>query len=338
MDKPKSKISRFFAYWRESLSASQEANDMILYVIFLFSVGFALVCELAGFKVPGSGFISDPMIQKISLLVAILIFVWILFWLPFRRHEVQEKKHSEAIENKELEIKRHQGIKPIPLELGALPPKKLPVQIHGHGQYAAEIFVHNENQAASGVKLKLLKIEPHLLGVSRNSDQCDLERIKFPLDGSAQSLLNPGETFPVRIFIASRQASGITIQFAGDWEKVDEFEKLFAPQYENQRLVEYFLTFETSANGITAHPTKFKMTLSPDGQESPFILEKINLGLIIHSAKWEALDIELDEPKEEDIYDVTEIIVSRFVNDDGKLEVLCEVSLLGEPHSDLPKF
>src|SRR5476651_2185380 len=97
MANPKSKISRFFAYWRESFNTSQEAYDMILYVIFLFSVGFALACELAGFNVTGLEIISDPMTQKISLLFAILVFILILFWLPFRRHEAQEREHSKVI-------------------------------------------------------------------------------------------------------------------------------------------------------------------------------------------------------------------------------------------------
>jgi hypothetical protein len=94
MDKPKSTASRFIAYWRESLNKSQEANDMILYVVFMLSVGFALACAIAGFQIPSLELISDPLTQKLSLLVAILIFVWILFWLPFRRHEMQEKEHE----------------------------------------------------------------------------------------------------------------------------------------------------------------------------------------------------------------------------------------------------
>ncbi len=71
---------------------------MILYVVFMVSVGFALACALAGFHIPELEIISDPLTQKISLLVAILIFVWILVWLPFRRHEMLQKEHVEEIE------------------------------------------------------------------------------------------------------------------------------------------------------------------------------------------------------------------------------------------------
>jgi hypothetical protein len=67
---------------------------MILYIVFLLSVGFALACALAGFHIPELELISDPMTQKISLLIAILLFVWILIWLPFKRHEVHEKEHT----------------------------------------------------------------------------------------------------------------------------------------------------------------------------------------------------------------------------------------------------
>ena len=71
---------------------------MILYVVFILSVGVALAAELAGFKIPGLEFFSDPLTQKISIFIAILTFVWILIWLPFRRHQAESNKYAEQIE------------------------------------------------------------------------------------------------------------------------------------------------------------------------------------------------------------------------------------------------
>lgn len=93
-----SKLKRFLAYWRESVAQCQEVHDMIIYVVFILSVGVALAAELAGFKIPGLEFFSDPLTQKISIFIAILTFVWILIWLPFRRHQAESNKHAEQIE------------------------------------------------------------------------------------------------------------------------------------------------------------------------------------------------------------------------------------------------
>jgi len=98
MSKPKSNfINRFVAYWRESLEKSQEVNDLILYVALLVSAGLALACALAGFNIPGLQLFSDPLMQKITTLVAILLFIWLLIWLPFRRHEIQQAEHDKKI-------------------------------------------------------------------------------------------------------------------------------------------------------------------------------------------------------------------------------------------------
>jgi len=71
---------------------------MILYVVFMLAVGFALASELAGFTIPSLEFLADPLTQKLSLLLAIFIFVWLLLWLPFRRHEAEKKIQAEEME------------------------------------------------------------------------------------------------------------------------------------------------------------------------------------------------------------------------------------------------
>jgi len=102
-----------------------------------------------------------------------------------------------------------------------------------------------------------------------------LSAINFWGNDSAAITLNPGETTTARIFIVERDAYGITLQFATKWKWASEFENLFSIQYQNSVPLEYVLTFETSAVGIKASPTQFKMMFYLDPRKPPFALEKI---------------------------------------------------------------
>ena len=179
--------------------------------------------------------------------------------------EVEEK--SEAAKAKLDEL---QAVKP--LEIEALPAKKL--SDHSNLQYAAEILVNNENQGVSGVKLRLLKVEPPFQGLDCSSKLCDLDYIKFSLDGTPGSVLGGKSDCRIPIFKVERARSGITLNFCGEW--VSKLPNVFSPRWENQKLVEHIITLETSASGVDAHRTKFKMSFSMDDQQLPVILEKIN--------------------------------------------------------------
>lgn len=87
--------------------------------------------------------------------------------------------------------------------------------------------------------------------------------------------------------------------------------------------------------GVPTKEAKFRLLFSIDRLKPPFYLEKIHLGLVIHSANWFVWDDENDRIAAEK--DVTEIIVTRFLID-GKLEVLCETSRLGDPCHDREKI
>jgi hypothetical protein len=191
----------------------------------------------------------------------------LVFVTPARMH----RELGEKLEISESKLNEFQTVKS--LEVGALPPKQM--LDRPRSVYACEIFIRNDNQATSGVKLKLLGISPAFQTRDASIARYPLSAISFWGNDSAAIMLNPGETTTVRIFIVERDTSGITLQFATKWKWASEFENLFSIQYQNSVPLEYVLTFETSAVGIKASPTQFKMTFYLDPKKPPFALEKI---------------------------------------------------------------
>ena len=157
-----------------------------------------------------------------------------------------------------------------PLKVSASPPKKL--SVHTHWQYAIELEIQNLIQSLSGVKLRLIKIEPPLHADYGTSERFDLDGIEFPLIGARDRVLNKNTKCRVRLFV-TELSSGITLRFPVP--SVDDHEVVFAPQYENGKLVEHILTLEVSAVGIAALSVKFRMVFQIDNQGPPVKLEEI---------------------------------------------------------------
>jgi hypothetical protein len=243
MAKPKSKIWRFIAYWRESISASQEANDMILYVIFLISVGLALVCELAGFQVPGLQLISDPITQKITLLVALLIFLWILFWLPFRRHEAQEREHSESDGFKPIEIHPFSAI--TKLAANATADQRIGVVKNNLSDFCIEVHNANPTHAIGGIEVRVLKIDPPMQNIGGDFTYSSNE---FVLKGD--------QTRSIRIFTADRRLQhGIFVNFDNGTENCSNAKE------------EHILTIEVAATGLQTQIIRFKLKFFPNPEQ-----------------------------------------------------------------------
>lgn len=164
-----------------------------------------------------------------------------------------------------------------PLEIEALPPKMLSAT----DLYACEIRVHNENQSVDRVNLKLVTVEPPFLGSGRPSNLCDLDYIKFSLDGTHESIIAGKSDCRIVIFTAQRSAEGIVLKFSGQW--ASEWANEFAPVIKSENgeygmypvFAEHILTFETSATGVDAHSTKFKLLFSSNRNNPAFILENI---------------------------------------------------------------
>lgn len=244
--------------WRE---AATEAGSGMITAVVAWWLKFAQRGELSELFFLGAfGAICGPLLGFLFRLI---------FITPGRIvTELEEKVREQG-----LQIQKLIGDGQISLE--SSPPRKM--SVHSEWQYACDLVICNGNQSLTGVKLKLLNIEPPLRAVYGTSDRYDLDRMVFPIPGAEGGSLNPGEKMPVRVMVVERQSSGITIEFLGEWAQQIQMitRTLFTPQYKDGELLEYYFSFETSAVGVAARATKFRMTFSLDSESPPFKLERV---------------------------------------------------------------
>jgi len=253
---------------------------MILYIVFLISVGIALVSKLAGFSIPGLQFISDPLTQKISLLVAILIFVWILIWLPFRRHEEAELKFQEEINKKDFELKKYLEKKPIEIEAVPLTAPSIDV----FSCRCEMLLKHKNHQPVDGIGLRMMKIYPplknrRLAGVS--TENVRLSALTFSPKDFQNNALKPNQAGRLDVFETSREYQELVIRFLGNTNDtswgviINEFSPEVASNSgEFPVFKEYTITFETTGTGPPTALTWFKISFSIDPKKPLVFLEK----------------------------------------------------------------
>lgn len=255
---------------------------------------------------------------------------------PYEIYKEQFEKHRAEIEGLELEIKNHKKVKP--LEIFPLPIKITPLhnplvfddETGAEVGTAAEcvVEIHNPNQGVAGVRVRVLKIEPPMPTSDgrASTEDCNLRSLYLPFTDIPDEALNTNSSGYICVFKIIKTSKKITARFEGKWK--DECKNEFIPKEE------HFITIQAEANGVRQKDYQFKVSFSLDPTQPIFVLEKIELGLVIDSANWFAWDDEWDQMGAEK--DVTEIIVTRFLID-GKLEVLCETLQLGDPCHDREK-
>jgi len=208
---------------------------------------------------------------------------------------------------RELEEKMEAKIAAIDLELKTLKEDSIPLEIDAPSvssppMYApGQIGIRNSHpkNAATGVCLKLLKIEPTAKGetIFPMSDSiCRYEitgrilrLIKFTSREIEGNTINAGQEAHFEIFTVDRGSSTVTLRFSGAFPSGDEWihswnngcDK-FNPEIETEgqddasrKFREYILTFEVSANGRKEKKCQFKLAFSLNPKEPPFQLKKL---------------------------------------------------------------
>jgi hypothetical protein len=105
------KIKQFCRYWWESVTSSKEAFDMITWILTEVAWLTVAVIELVGFSPPSNWqVLTGPYFEKAAWIVAIILALRAVFWLPFRRHQKQESDfYSEMkILNRECQQLKNQ--------------------------------------------------------------------------------------------------------------------------------------------------------------------------------------------------------------------------------------
>src|ERR1700722_6201433 len=120
-------------------------------------------------------------------------FLFHIFWHPYKSNKEKWERNAVEIHKRdakivELTAEIHSLKNPVwkPLEIEILPPKRLS---NTDWLYLCEATVHNPNHGLDGVKFRLIDIFPPMMGGEKRSDLCDLDYIKFQLDGSPASIL-----------------------------------------------------------------------------------------------------------------------------------------------------
>src|ERR1051326_2188045 len=91
-----SRLSKLWAYWRKNIeTARREFSMMVLVATIVLALASALFSALS-IQSPIQSLITNTQAAQWCKVGAIaVISIWGLLWLPFKRHEAQEKAHLE---------------------------------------------------------------------------------------------------------------------------------------------------------------------------------------------------------------------------------------------------
>ena len=156
-----------------------------------------------------------------------------------------------------------------PLKLSSLAPRRLSPE--GHWQYGLELEVFNPNQSVSGVKLKIISVEPPFfnwapgLGKSNDLDGIDFYGMSF-----SSRMLNQNEKS--RVLICHALLAGeVQLEF----HTALDSKMILFPKDDDGKMFEPVLTIETSAIGVPVKTKKFKMKFRTDNLGSPAQLQEM---------------------------------------------------------------
>lgn len=260
-------IKKFIRYWRENIAIAREGYETILFCIGLISGGLSLLGKLGGFQ---SSIISDPIFERVSLLVAICSFLWCLTVIPFRRHEKLEVK-LQKLEG------QHQ-----PLAMESV----LCQRVFGN-KYDCQIKIVNpsKTQPAQGVKVELVKMEPLPKMIQLRDQDVPIKfPVRLPPANGYSDIINADDHSIFNLFKIERSFA-IEAEFSGDTGcKFNSFQydlitvQILKSSGKNEELKkmahEYRMTIAASATHCPRREETFKLTFS-DEPNLPFALTKI---------------------------------------------------------------
>jgi hypothetical protein len=87
-----SAIKRFWRYWCGNFETPKGGFDLSVLMVTVLLAAGCVVCKLVKFQSPIKGYISNAQFADGCEIAALVIFLgWCFLWLPFRRHETQQK-------------------------------------------------------------------------------------------------------------------------------------------------------------------------------------------------------------------------------------------------------
>jgi uncharacterized Zn ribbon protein len=102
-----SAIKRFWRYWCENFETAKGGFDMSALIATAMLAASCVLCKLVNFESSIKGFIANPKFADACEIAAIIVFLgWCFLWLPFQRHEAQQKEHQTERQNLTSQIQQ----------------------------------------------------------------------------------------------------------------------------------------------------------------------------------------------------------------------------------------
>jgi type VI protein secretion system component VasK len=96
-------LKRYRAYWQESFKKAREAHAMTNAILAAIFAVVAVTGQLLNIDSGALRVISSPITHWISVSAAVLLIVLLLLWVPFARHEDEQRQFAAKMADKEKE-------------------------------------------------------------------------------------------------------------------------------------------------------------------------------------------------------------------------------------------
>ena len=185
-----SAIKRFWRYWCGNFKTVKGGFDLTALIVTVMLAAGCVTCKLVNFQSPIKGYIASYKLADGCGIAAIIVFLeWCFLWLPFRRHEAQQKAHKAEIQNLTSQIKQAEALfntvaehKDKPAE-AASPKQKIKASLEAY-------LVQLEDRVLAIKKMTLLEYNKSLKNEEDKESIDLLNEIYFFLDlnlGKAES-------------------------------------------------------------------------------------------------------------------------------------------------------
>ena len=202
-----SAIKRFWRYWCGNFETAKGGFDISALIVTVMLAAGCVLCKLVNFQGPIKGFIANSKLADGCEIAAIIVFGgWCLLWLPFRRHEAQQKVQETERQNLISQVQQAEALLKTVAEH-----KDKPVETVGPKQKIKDslgaYLVQLEDRILAIKKMTLLEYNKSLKNEEDKESIDLLNEIYFFLD------LNLGKAESA--FFKSR--TGITFASVNDW-------------------------------------------------------------------------------------------------------------------------
>ncbi len=207
-----SAIKRFWFYWCENFKTAKGVFDASALIATAILTASCVLYKLGNFKSPIKGFIADSKFADGCEIAAIIVFSgWCFLWLPFRRHEAQQKAHKVERQNLTSQVQQAEARLIMVAERKKKPVEAVPVEAVSQNQKIKDslgaYLVQLENRILAIKKMASSEYNKSLKNEEDKESIDLLNEIYFFLD------LNLGKAESARF----KSRTGISFASVNDW-------------------------------------------------------------------------------------------------------------------------